>query len=99
MALMKIVESGKFRQWLKKLKDETGKTRIIARINRLKEGLPGNIASVGHGVSELRIQNYGYIMGRVTGFIFINRQTILSSCSAVVTRVPNARTLSMPGRF
>ena len=43
---------------MKKLKDETGKTRIIARINRLKEGLPGDVASVGHGVSELRI-HYG----------------------------------------
>lgn len=55
---MKIVESGKFKQWLKKLKDETGKARIVARINRLVEGLPGDVASVGDGVSELRV-HYG----------------------------------------
>ena len=55
---MIIVESGKFKQWLKKLKDETGKARIVARINRLVEGLPGDVASVGDGVSELRV-HYG----------------------------------------
>jgi putative addiction module killer protein len=55
---MKIVESGKFRQWLKKLKDETGKARIVSRVHRLAEGLPGDVASVGEGVSELRI-HYG----------------------------------------
>lgn len=52
---MKKIESGKFRRWLKKLKDETGKARIVARINRLIEGLPGDVAPVGQGVSELRI--------------------------------------------
>lgn len=55
---MKKIESGKFRRWLKKLKDETGKARIVARINRLMEGLPGDVSPVGQGVSELRI-HYG----------------------------------------
>ena len=52
---MNKIESGKFKQWLKKLKDETGRARIVSRINRLMEGLPGDVVSVGHGVSELRI--------------------------------------------
>jgi putative addiction module killer protein len=43
---------------LKKLKDDTGKARILARINRLMEGLPGDVSPIGHGVSELRI-HYG----------------------------------------
>lgn len=55
---MKKIVSGKFKQWLKKLKDETGRARIVSRINRLMEGLPGDVASVGNGVSELRI-HYG----------------------------------------
>ena len=55
---MKKIESGKFRRWLKKLKDETGKARIVARINRLMEGLPGDVSPVGQGVNELRI-HYG----------------------------------------
>ncbi|MGF6693355.1 putative addiction module killer protein [Metapseudomonas resinovorans] len=55
---MKKIESSTFRTWLKKLKDDTGKARIVARINRLMEGLPGDVSPVGHGVSELRI-HYG----------------------------------------
>ena len=52
------MESGTFRKWLHKLKDETGKARIIACINRLLEGLPGDVAPIGRGISELRI-HYG----------------------------------------
>ena len=55
---MKKIESDKFRSWLNKLKDEKGKARIIARINRLLEGLPGDTAPIGDGISELRI-HYG----------------------------------------
>jgi len=55
---VKKIESGKFKRWLKKLKDETGRARIVSRINRLMEGLPGDVVSVGDGVSELRI-HYG----------------------------------------
>lgn len=54
---MKKVESSKFRSWLKRLKDDTGKARIVARINRLMEGLPGDVAPVGQGISELRIHH------------------------------------------
>ncbi|WP_152227729.1 type II toxin-antitoxin system RelE/ParE family toxin [Pseudomonas sp. SCB32] len=54
---MKKIESGKFRAWLHKLKDDTGRARIVARINRLMEGLPGDVAPVGPGVSELRIHH------------------------------------------
>jgi putative addiction module killer protein len=54
---MKKIESAKFRTWLQNLKDNTGRARIVARINRLMEGLPGDIAPVGQGVSELRIHH------------------------------------------
>ncbi|WP_323115051.1 type II toxin-antitoxin system RelE/ParE family toxin [Pseudomonas guariconensis] len=55
---MNKIESSTFRHWLNNLKDEIGKARIVARINRLIEGLPGDISPIGHGVSELRI-HYG----------------------------------------
>lgn len=55
---MKVIESTKFRQWLKKLKDDTGRARVVSRINRLTAGLAGDVAPVGQGVSELRI-HYG----------------------------------------
>ncbi|PSJ45385.1 hypothetical protein C7I36_04760 [Zobellella taiwanensis] len=55
---MKVIESTKFRQWLKKLKDDTGRARVVSRINRLAAGLAGDAAPVGQGVSELRI-HYG----------------------------------------
>ncbi|WP_456300613.1 type II toxin-antitoxin system RelE/ParE family toxin [Zobellella denitrificans] len=53
-----MIESTKFRQWLKKLKDDTGRARVVSRINRLAAGLAGDVAPVGQGVSELRI-HYG----------------------------------------
>lgn len=52
---MEKVETSSFRRWLRKLKDETSRARIVARVNRLAEGLPGDIKPVGQGVSELRI--------------------------------------------
>lgn len=52
---MKKIESSNFRHWVMGLRDTNARTRIIARINRLIEGLPGDVAPVGHGISELRI--------------------------------------------
>jgi putative addiction module killer protein len=54
---MDRIESGKFRRWLNKLKDEKGKAKIVSRINRLMEGLPGDVAPVSQGISELRIHD------------------------------------------
>lgn len=44
-----------FSEWFKGLKDKDGKKRIGARIRRLKQGLSGDCAPVGGGVSELRM--------------------------------------------
>ncbi|WP_082421380.1 type II toxin-antitoxin system RelE/ParE family toxin [Pseudomonas sp. NBRC 111140] len=55
---MKKIESSSFRHWVTGLRDSSARARIISRINRLMEGLPGDVSPVGHGVSELRI-NYG----------------------------------------
>lgn len=55
---MKKIESSSFRNWVTGLRDISAKARIISRINRLMEGLPGDVSPIGHGVSELRI-HYG----------------------------------------
>jgi putative addiction module killer protein len=47
-----------FQKWLDGLKDARAYARIETRIFRLGLGLPGDVKSVGKGVSELRI-DYG----------------------------------------
>jgi len=44
-----------FTAWIDALKDETIRGVIVARIKRLERGLMGDVASLGDGVSELRI--------------------------------------------
>jgi putative addiction module killer protein len=40
---------------LKDLRDRQGRAKILARIDRLEEGNPGNTRSVGAGVVEMKI--------------------------------------------
>jgi putative addiction module killer protein len=47
-----------FARWLDALRDVRGRARVQARIERLAAGNPGDVAPVGEGVSELRI-NFG----------------------------------------
>ena len=44
-----------FTEWLDGLSDTTVRGVVVARIKRLALGLMGDVASVGDGVSELRI--------------------------------------------
>jgi putative addiction module killer protein len=44
-----------FTAWLDDLKDKSVRNVIGARIDRLEQGLMGDVESVGDGVSELRI--------------------------------------------
>lgn len=44
-----------FEEWYGSLKDKKGKTRILARIDRLREGNFGDWKSVRQGVFELRV--------------------------------------------
>lgn len=52
---MQIIESRKFRQWLKGLRGGSARAKILARINRFVEGLPGDVKTLGGGLFELRI--------------------------------------------
>ena len=55
---MEIVASNTYTRWLSRLRDREARSRITNRIRWLSQGNPGDVAPVGGGVSELRI-NYG----------------------------------------
>jgi putative addiction module killer protein len=46
----------KFREWLKGMKDLTGKAAILSRVDRVKLGNFGDHKSVGGNISELRVK-------------------------------------------
>ena len=56
--MIEIRKTEIFAKWLDGLNDIRARARILARIERLATGNPGDIKSVGEGVSELRI-DYG----------------------------------------
>ncbi len=56
--MVEIRKTDLFVQWLNALRDLPARARVQARIERLAAGNPGDVAPVGEGVSELRI-NYG----------------------------------------
>ncbi|WP_428406207.1 type II toxin-antitoxin system RelE/ParE family toxin [Methylocystis sp.] len=55
MQVLEVRKTDAFENWLTGLKDQRGKAKIVARIDRLALGNPGDVAPVGEGVSELRI--------------------------------------------
>ena len=44
-----------FDKWLKGLRDAKGRGKVVVRLQRFEDGNPGDVASVGQGVSEMRI--------------------------------------------
>jgi putative addiction module killer protein len=44
-----------FERWLARLRDQRGRAKILARLDRLLEGNPGDVAWIGEGVTEMRI--------------------------------------------
>ena len=53
-----IKRTDEFSNWLRDLRDIRARAKVISRIERLSLGNPGDVASVGDGISELRI-HYG----------------------------------------
>jgi putative addiction module killer protein len=53
--MVEVVRSGTFDKWLKDLRDIRGKAIVLVRIERLAAGNPGDVKSVGNGLSEMRI--------------------------------------------
>ena len=56
--MLRVRETEEFSRWLSALRDLRARSKILVRIARLASGNPGDVAPVGQGVSELRI-NYG----------------------------------------
>lgn len=56
MFVLKQTET--FRKWRMRLNDERARALVASRLDRLAFGHPGDVASVGDGVSELRL-HYG----------------------------------------
>ena len=54
---MEVRRTAVFAKWLDGLRDLRGRARVLARIERLIAGNPGDVRPVGGGVSELRIDH------------------------------------------
>lgn len=55
---IEIIQSERFMDWMKSLRDVRARARILERLVRVSQGNFGDVAAVGDGVSELRI-HYG----------------------------------------
>lgn len=58
MLVYEIRKTDAYARWLDGLRDIQARARVLARVERLAAGNPGDAKSVGEGVSELRI-DYG----------------------------------------
>lgn len=56
--MFEIRKTDHFAKWIDSLHDIRARARILARVERLATGNPGNVKVVGEGVSEMRI-DYG----------------------------------------
>jgi putative addiction module killer protein len=56
--MIEVRKTAVFTSWLANLRDQNAKGRIVSRITRLEHGNPGDVKSVGGGVSEMRV-DYG----------------------------------------
>ena len=59
--MINIRQTEQFSGWLHRLKDRRARARILVRIDRFRNGNPGDVKSVGAGVFEMRIpEGKGY---------------------------------------
>jgi putative addiction module killer protein len=54
---MEVKETEDFSKWLTNLSDAKAKAKVVTRLLRLADGNPGDVAPVGEGISELRIDH------------------------------------------
>ena len=55
--MLELKQTETFRKWRLRLRDEQARATIASRLDRLAYGHSGDVKSVGHHVSELRIHH------------------------------------------
>lgn len=55
--MIEVLKTEAFTRWLDTLRDDVARSKIEIRILRLRMGNPGDVKSVGSGVSELRVKH------------------------------------------
>lgn len=73
--MVEIRRMPEFQDWMRRLRDRAARARIVARIDRLAIGNPGDVRPVGEGVSEIRL-TYGpgyriYFLSRGDTFVML----------------------------
>ncbi|WP_031432505.1 type II toxin-antitoxin system RelE/ParE family toxin [Methylomarinum vadi] len=56
--MVEIKKTDVYARWLDNLRDIRARARVLARVERMAAGNPGDVKSVGESVSEMRI-DYG----------------------------------------
>ena len=52
---MRVEQTDVYREWIDRLKDRTGRARVLVRVDRLIQGNPGQHRTLIGGVSEMKI--------------------------------------------
>src|SRR5260370_38293601 len=52
--MLEVEKTDEFDEWLSSLADQKAQAKIVSRVERLGLGNPGDVKSVGAGVSEMR---------------------------------------------
>ena len=55
--MLEIRKTEVYARWLDGLRDIRARARVLVRVERLVAGNPGDVKSVGEGVSEMRIDH------------------------------------------
>ena len=97
--MVQVRQTERFVRWLEGLRDLRGRAKVLARIERLIGGNPGDAKPVGSGVSELRI-NFGpgyrvyYLQKGTTLIILLAGGDKISQSKDIQTAIQLAETLS-----
>jgi putative addiction module killer protein len=79
---MRVRKTDAFRKWFKKIRNTVARGLILARIDRLEEGNPGDVRPVGEGLSEMRIDTTALVTGCITR---IRGMKSSSYCAAAIS--------------